>query len=73
MKGGFAGEVRGDDLAEFGRELGNVGDGAGAGAVGSTQRFADEMGGVGFAVFSRFGGLKKHLLHRYRTKIYCQV
>ena len=59
LKGGFAGEVCGDDLAKFGRELGNVCDGAGAGAVGSAERFADETGGVGFAVFSGFGGLNK--------------
>ena len=64
LKGGFAGEVCGDELAEFGRELGNVGDGAGAGAVGSAERFADEMGGVGFAVFSGFGGLNKHVLQK---------
>jgi len=73
LKGGFAGEVCGDELAEFGWELGNVGDGAGAGAIGGAERFADEMGGVGFAVFSRFGGLNKHVLHKYRTKTWCQV
>jgi hypothetical protein len=31
------------------------------------------MGGVGFAVFPRFGGLNKHLLHKYRVKTYCKV
>ena len=64
MKGGFAGEVCGDELADFGRELGDVADGAGAGAVGSAKRFTDEMGGVGFAVFLRFGGLNKKLLQK---------
>jgi hypothetical protein len=46
-------------VADFGRELGDVADGAGAGGVGSAKRFADEMGGIGFAVFPRFGGLNK--------------
>ena len=68
LKGGFAGEVCGDELAEFGWELGNVADGAGAGAVGSAKGFADEMGGVGFAVFSRFRGLNEHVLHKYLIK-----
>jgi hypothetical protein len=31
------------------------------------------MGGVGFAVFARFGGLNKHVLHKYRTKTCSQV
>jgi hypothetical protein len=31
------------------------------------------MGGVGFAVFARFGGLNKHLLQKYRIKTCCQV
>ena len=73
MKGGFAGKSGSDEVADFGRELGDVADGAGAGAVGSAKRFTDEMGGVGFAVFSRFGGLNKHVLHKYRTKTWCQV
>jgi len=73
LKGGFAGEVCGDDLAEFGWELGNVGDGAGAGTVGSAKRLADEMGGVGFAVFARSGGLNKHVLQKKQTETWCQV
>ena len=73
LKGGFAGKSGSDEVADFGRELGDVADGAGAGAVGSAKRFADEMGGVGFAVFARFGGLNKHVLQKYRTKTWCQV
>jgi hypothetical protein len=73
LKGSFAGRSGRDEVADFGRELGDVADGAGAGAVGSAERFADEMGGVGFAVFSRFSGLNKHVLHKYRTKTWCQV
>ena len=73
LKGGFAGKSGSDEVADFGREFGDVADGAGAGAVGSAKRFADEMGGVGFAVFARFGGLNKHVLHKYRTKTWCQV
>ncbi len=68
MEGGFAGEVGGDELAEFGGELGDVGDGAGAGAVGGAEGFADEVGGVGFAVFAGFGGLNKHVLQKYSVK-----
>ena len=73
LKGGFAGKSGSDEVADFGREFGDVADGAGAGAVGSAKRFADEMGGVGFAVFARFGGLNKQVLHKYRTKTWCQV
>ena len=73
LKGGFSGKSGSNEVADFGRELGDVADGAGAGGVGSAKRFADEVGGVGFAVFSRFGGLKKHVLHEYRTKTCCQV
>ena len=65
LKGGFARKSGSDEVADFGRELGDIADGAGAGAVGSAKRFADEVGGVGFAVFSRFGGLNKHVLHKY--------
>ncbi len=68
LKGGFAGKSGSDEVADFGRELGDVADGAGAGAVGSAKRFADEMGGVGFAVFPRLGGLNKHVLHKYPAK-----
>ena len=64
LKGGFAGKSGSDEVADFGRELGDIADGSGAGAVGSAERFADEMGGVGFAVFSRFGGLKKYVLQK---------
>jgi hypothetical protein len=73
LKGGFAGKSGGDEVADFGRELGDVADGAGAWAIGGAKRFADEMGGVGFAVFPRFGGLNKHLLQKYRVKTYCKV
>ena len=73
LKGGFAGKSGSDEVADFGRELGDVADGAGAGAVGSAKRFADEMGGVGFAVFSRFGGLNKHVLQKYRAKTWFKV
>jgi hypothetical protein len=31
------------------------------------------MGGVGFAVFARFCGLNKHVLHKYQIKTCCQV
>ena len=34
LKGGFAGKGGSDELADFGRELGDVADGAGAGAIG---------------------------------------
>jgi len=73
MEGGFAGEVCGDELAEFGWELGDVGDGAGAGAFGGAEGLADEVGGVGFAVLAGFGGLDKHELHKYEIKTCCQV
>jgi hypothetical protein len=73
LKGGFAGKSGGDEVADFGRELGDIADGAGAGAVGGAKRFADEMGGVGFAVFARFGGLNKHVLHKYQIKTWFQV
>ena len=73
MKGGFAGKSGGDEVADFGRELGDVADGAGARAVGGAERFTDEMGGVGFAVLAGFGGLNKHVLQKYRTKTWCQV
>lgn len=73
LKGGFAGKSGSDEVADFGRELGNVADGAGAGAVGSAKGFADEMGGVGFAIFARFGGLNKNVLHKYQIKTWCKV
>jgi hypothetical protein len=73
LQGGFAGEGGGDEVADIGRELGDVADGAGAGPVGSAKRFADEMGGVGFAVFAGFSGLNKHELQKYRIKTWCQV
>jgi hypothetical protein len=53
LKGGFAGKSGSDEVADFGRELGDVADGAGAWAIGGAEGFADEMGGVGFAVFAR--------------------
>jgi len=73
LKGGFAGKSGSDEVADFGRELGDVADGAGAGTVWSAKRFADEMGAVGFAVFSRFGGLNKHVLQKYRAKTWFKV
>jgi hypothetical protein len=45
LKGSFAGRSGRDEVADFGRELGDVADWCGAGAVGSAKRFADEMGG----------------------------
>ncbi|MFM8829951.1 MAG: hypothetical protein ACKOHM_02935 [Spartobacteria bacterium] len=68
LEGGFAGEVGGDELTELGRKLGDVADGAGARAVGSAEGFADEMGGVNFPVFARFGGLNKNVLQKYQAK-----
>jgi len=64
LKGGFAGKSGSDEVADFGRELGDVADGAGAWAIGCAEGFADEMGGVGFAVFARFCGLNKHVLQK---------
>jgi hypothetical protein len=31
------------------------------------------MGAVGFAVFSRFGGLNKHVLQKYRAKTWLKM
>ncbi|MFM8717091.1 MAG: hypothetical protein ACKOF3_10000 [Spartobacteria bacterium] len=73
LQGGFAGKNGSDEVADFGRELGDVADGAGAWAVGSAKRFADKIGGVGFAVFAGFGGFNKHVLQKYQTKTWCQV
>jgi hypothetical protein len=73
LKGGFAGKSGSDEVADFGREFGDVADGAGARAVGGAEGFADEMGGIGFAVFARFSGLNKHVLQKNRTKTWCQV
>ena len=64
LEGVFAGKSGSDEVADFGRELGDVADGAGARAVGGAERFTDEMGGVGFAVLAGFGGLNKHVLHK---------
>jgi hypothetical protein len=64
LKGGFARKGGSDEVADFGRELGDVADGAGAWAIGGAEGFADEMGGVGFAVFARFCGLNKHVLQK---------
>jgi len=56
LRSGFAGKGGGDEVADFGRELGYR---AGAGAAGSAEEYADEMAGVGFPFFARFGGFKK--------------
>ena len=72
-KDGIAGKEGSNEFTDCWRKLGDVADGAGARAVGGAEGFANEVGGVGFAVFARFGGLNKKVLHKYKVKTCSQV
>ena len=57
-------EGGGNEIAGRGRQVGNVANGAGAGAVRGAERFANEVGDVIFAVLAGgTGGLHEHGLH----------
>jgi len=57
-------EGSGNEIAGRGREVGDVADGAGAGAVRGAEGFANEVGDVVLAVLAGgTGGLHEHGLH----------
>ena len=58
----LAGEGVGDELAHRRGQLGDIADGAGAGALGGAEGFAHQIGEVNFVAAAGFGDLDEHLL-----------